>query len=222
MKGHGLEADDATALIAQIYGDLASDVSSCSHQMLMDKGILCPRNEDVFFINDIDMGLFGQGLPQPLQERVFLSVDTHMERPDQMVLPSEFFNTIDSSELPPHELKLKQECPLMCLRNINPKVGLMNGTHALTCPLALSAAGVCYKSEHAPALGVQPSSGEHAACQLLLCVLASRRTTPNRHVPNADSGTGVLSRKTLSGTCLLTLFTHKPHVVWPVIRRFVL
>eukprot|EP00955_Chlamydomonas_euryale_P025257 265825-Chlamydomonas_euryale.AAC.1 len=87
----------------------------------MDKGILCPRNEDVFRINDIAMGLFGQGLPQPLQERVFLSVNTHMERPDEEVLPSEFLNTINSSELPPHELKLKEGCPLMCLRNINPK-----------------------------------------------------------------------------------------------------
>eukprot|EP00955_Chlamydomonas_euryale_P021383 226167-Chlamydomonas_euryale.AAC.1 len=92
------------------------------------------------------MGLFGQGLPQPLQERVFLSVDTHMERPDEVVLPSEFLYTIDSSELPPHELKLKEGCPLMCLRNINPKVGLMNGTRlvlrgagtkVLRCKIAL-------------------------------------------------------------------------------------
>eukprot|EP00955_Chlamydomonas_euryale_P027261 287372-Chlamydomonas_euryale.AAC.1 len=83
VKGFGLEAGDVTFLIAKVYGDLASDVSSCSHQMLMDKCILCLRNEDVFLINDIAMGLFGQDLPHPLQERVFLSVDT-MERPDEV------------------------------------------------------------------------------------------------------------------------------------------
>eukprot|EP00955_Chlamydomonas_euryale_P026331 278289-Chlamydomonas_euryale.AAC.1 len=54
-----------------------------------------------------------------------------MERPDQVVLPSEFLNTIYSSELPPHELKLEEGCPLMCFRNINPKLGLMNGTRLI-------------------------------------------------------------------------------------------
>ena len=38
---------------------------------------------------------------------------------------------INESGLPPHELKLKKNCPVILLRNINPAKGLCNGTRLL-------------------------------------------------------------------------------------------
>ncbi|KAM6582635.1 hypothetical protein CsatB_009637 [Cannabis sativa] len=40
----------------------------------------------------------------------------------------DFLNTLTPNGLPPHELQLKRNCPIMLLRNINPSDGLCNGT----------------------------------------------------------------------------------------------
>ena len=41
---------------------------------------------------------------------------------------SEFLNSLTPNGLPPHELKLKINCPIILLRNIDPANGLCNGT----------------------------------------------------------------------------------------------
>eukprot|EP00267_Zea_mays_P056141 XP_023156177.1 uncharacterized protein LOC111589561 [Zea mays] len=42
--------------------------------------------------------------------------------------PPEFLNTLTPNGLPPHVLKLKIGCPVILLRNIDPAIGLCNGT----------------------------------------------------------------------------------------------
>jgi ATP-dependent DNA helicase PIF1 len=42
--------------------------------------------------------------------------------------PSEFLNTLMPNGLPPHVLKLKKNCPVILLRNIDPVNGLCNST----------------------------------------------------------------------------------------------
>jgi ATP-dependent DNA helicase PIF1 len=42
--------------------------------------------------------------------------------------PSVFLNTLMPNWLPPHVLKLKKNCPVILLRNIDPVNGLCNGT----------------------------------------------------------------------------------------------
>ena len=37
-------------------------------------------------------------------------------------------NSLTSAGFPPHELELKIGCPVILLRNLNPKIGLCNGT----------------------------------------------------------------------------------------------
>ena len=42
--------------------------------------------------------------------------------------PTEFLNSRTMSGVPPHELRLKVNCPIMLLRNVDPTNGLCNGT----------------------------------------------------------------------------------------------
>ena len=42
--------------------------------------------------------------------------------------PSEFINSIANASLSPHKLQLKGGAPLLLIRNINPSMGLCNGT----------------------------------------------------------------------------------------------
>jgi ATP-dependent DNA helicase PIF1 len=49
----------------------------------------------------------------------------------QIHFPSEFLNTLDPQGLPPHILKLKVGMPIIMLRNLNPRLGLMNGTRLI-------------------------------------------------------------------------------------------
>jgi ATP-dependent DNA helicase PIF1 len=42
--------------------------------------------------------------------------------------PQDFLNSITPNGLPPHELKIKINCPLILLCNLNPHSGLCNGT----------------------------------------------------------------------------------------------
>eukprot|EP00955_Chlamydomonas_euryale_P039116 351302-Chlamydomonas_euryale.AAC.6 len=73
----------------------------CSRRNLLDKGILCPRNEDVELITDTAMKLFGMYLPDPPETHTYTSADTHIELPDGEVMPSEYLNTIDTPETTP-------------------------------------------------------------------------------------------------------------------------
>ena len=47
--------------------------------------------------------------------------------------PPEFLHSLNDSGLPPHELKLKKNCPVILLRNLNPAAGLCNGTRFGEC-----------------------------------------------------------------------------------------
>eukprot|EP00955_Chlamydomonas_euryale_P066068 359440-Chlamydomonas_euryale.AAC.1 len=58
-------------------GWLRTDSVACSCRNLLDKGILCPRNEDVDLIDDTDMKLFGMYLPEPPTTHTYTSVNTY-------------------------------------------------------------------------------------------------------------------------------------------------
>ncbi|XP_066320072.1 uncharacterized protein [Miscanthus floridulus] len=60
-------------------------------------------------------------------ETVYHNFDSAIDDPHNYY-PSEFLNSLTPNGLPPHVLKLKLECPIILLRNIDPANGLCNGT----------------------------------------------------------------------------------------------
>ena len=64
----------------------------------------------------------------PGNAQTFLSADSVKETEQTFLYPSEYLNTINLSGVPPHRLLLKEGSPIMLLRNLNPFLGLCNGT----------------------------------------------------------------------------------------------
>lgn len=72
------------------------------------------------------------------------SFDCNTEDESDFVIPSDVLHTLTPSGSPPHNLKIKIGSFVMLLRNINPKIGLCNGTilkvdrisyHCVTCTI---------------------------------------------------------------------------------------
>ncbi|GJT30357.1 ATP-dependent DNA helicase PIF1-like protein [Tanacetum coccineum] len=69
----------------------------------------------------------------PGKEKVYLSADivSPADDPSEFIEDAytpEFLNSIKMSGIPNHELALKVGAPVMCMRNIDQKAGLCNGT----------------------------------------------------------------------------------------------
>lgn len=66
------------------------------------------------------------------EEKIYMSADSidpiDKSAMNDEALGPDFLNKIKVPGLPNHMLRLKVGCPAMVLRNINPNVGLMNGT----------------------------------------------------------------------------------------------
>ena len=63
----------------------------------------------------------------PGKQMVYHSFDSAVDDPNNHY-PSEFLNSLTPNGLPPHILKLKRNCPVILLRNLDPPNGLCNGT----------------------------------------------------------------------------------------------
>ena len=64
----------------------------------------------------------------PGEVREYKSADQTVELDQMVEFPAEFLNSLNPSGLPPHVLRLKPYAEIMLLRNLNPSIGLMNGT----------------------------------------------------------------------------------------------
>ena len=61
----------------------------------------------------------------------FKSSDELVNNQDLLRFNSEYLNSLKPNGFPPHKLTLKPNTPLMLLRNLDPKQGLVNGTRLL-------------------------------------------------------------------------------------------
>ena len=110
-------------LIIQVFPNLDCHVNDS--QYMVERAIITPKNDDVDALNERII----QQFPGP--ERILYSFDS-VEEDTRNMYQQEFLNSISPSGMPPHQLIIKKGAPIMLLRNIDPKLGLCNGTR-LTC-----------------------------------------------------------------------------------------
>jgi hypothetical protein len=79
-------------------------------------GILCTRNNYVDEINARMIDRF------PGKANVFYSFDL-VEDDQQNNYPQDFLNSITPNGMPPHEVRIKINCPLILLWNLDPRSG---------------------------------------------------------------------------------------------------
>ena len=117
------ERESMKKLANHVYPDLKKN-----HLMSgwMDgRAILAPTNKKVDVINDLISDSF------PGQPIVLTSSDDVYNPDDLQRYNTEYLNTLSPSGMPNHRLFLKEGMPLMLLRNLNPKMGLCNGTRLI-------------------------------------------------------------------------------------------
>nr|XP_027083463.1 ATP-dependent DNA helicase PIF1-like [Coffea arabica] len=116
------DASSITTLTDMVFEDLYN--MAADNTLPINKAILMTRNDFVHEINDILIDKF------PGDEKCYLSFDQPLESSGQ-IQNEDFLHTLMPKGLPPHQLKLKKNCLVMLLRNINPTEGLSNGTRLI-------------------------------------------------------------------------------------------
>nr|XP_051196713.1 uncharacterized protein LOC127310053 [Lolium perenne] len=115
----GKKDTDLDTLIDNVFPSLGANMSDPNY--ITSRAILSTRNDCVDRINLKMVNRF-QG-----DEMVYRSFDCAVDDPHNYY-PPDFLNTLTPNGLPPHLLKLKINCPVILLRNIDPANGLCNGT----------------------------------------------------------------------------------------------
>jgi ATP-dependent DNA helicase PIF1 len=87
--------------------------------------ILAPRNREVSLINAMVLNYL------PSAQVDFFNADSIEDMEVANTYPSEFLNTLEISGMPSHKLPFKIGAPVMLLRNLDPSVGLCNGTRLI-------------------------------------------------------------------------------------------
>ncbi|MCI22473.1 ATP-dependent DNA helicase PIF1, partial [Trifolium medium] len=100
------------------------------HHFFQNRAILAPKNAIVDAINDYILNLIAG------EEKIYLSynspcsANSNVDMSDDVHTP-EFLNTIVSSGVPNHRLRLKVGVLVMLLRNIDQSSGMCNGTRLI-------------------------------------------------------------------------------------------
>ena len=120
----GTESD----LITSVYGSMSDHAQVPPPHFFAERAILAARNDDIRSLNSTILDHL------PGDERTYLSADSYsVENPtadEHHNIPLEFLHTLNASGLPIAKLHLKVGCPIILLRNVDPKRGLCNGTRA--------------------------------------------------------------------------------------------
>jgi len=117
---HVVKNNKLQDLADHVYDGLNTGIHPESY--FNDRAILAARND---VVNHLNIQLI-QRMPGQVVEK--LSADNVVDPADASKYPVEVLNQISESGLPPHKLTLKEGCPVMLLRNLDPRRGLCNGT----------------------------------------------------------------------------------------------
>ncbi|PIA57218.1 hypothetical protein AQUCO_00600150v1 [Aquilegia coerulea] len=116
-------------LISKVYPNL-NIKEEVTQQYLEERSILSARNDDVSAINASAINLLLGELYEFLAADTLIEEDIEVENRGNRIA-SENLNSLDPPSLPPFNLQLKIGCPIMLLRNLQPRDGLCNGTHLM-------------------------------------------------------------------------------------------
>jgi hypothetical protein len=91
--------------------------------------------EDVDALNKLinDKYAFTKHDASPTQHCVYYSADSVVHGEQHGIYPTEFLKTLSFSSVPPHELHLQEDCPIILLHNMTN--GLANGTRFIVIQL---------------------------------------------------------------------------------------
>lgn len=105
-----------------------SNINSLFHNSyaLDSRIILTKKNDYVHEINVMLISKFSN------TAKIFVEIDETIEPNDQSQF-EDYLHTIKPANFPPYKLTLKENCPVMLLRNLNPSEGLCNGTQLMCC-----------------------------------------------------------------------------------------
>ncbi|XP_019231863.1 PREDICTED: uncharacterized protein LOC109212652 [Nicotiana attenuata] len=107
-----------------------SNVHTCSSNPFFadSRVVLTMKNDFVNEINDILIAKF------PEKATTFVSFDETVEPNDQSQF-EDLIHSLNPASLPSYKLTLKENCPIILLRNLNPYEGLCNGTRLICCDI---------------------------------------------------------------------------------------
>nr|XP_027071976.1 ATP-dependent DNA helicase pfh1-like [Coffea arabica] len=109
-------------LLGTVFPDL--NLYSCDPYQMINRCVLCPKISSVDEINGMMIAKFSRNLHR------YISCDRTVNKRYQADY-EDFLNSLNPKSLPPHELLLKENCPIMLLRNVNPTDGLCNSTRLI-------------------------------------------------------------------------------------------
>ncbi|XP_071939902.1 uncharacterized protein [Coffea arabica] len=109
-------------LIESMFSDLR--LYSLDPYLMINRCILSAINSVVDDINQMIIDRF------PGQPYTYTSTDRTLNERDQGDY-EDFLNSLNPKGLPPHKLILKDNCPIILMRNLNPAEGLCNGTRLI-------------------------------------------------------------------------------------------
>lgn len=131
----GMNILSETDLIEDVFGEL---INTGQISDIMERAIFAAKNRKVDHYNNLIATRYFlyfflkfciySFLPGEMV--TILSEDSVKDNiiEDGIHLPTEYLNTLNNSELPPHELILKKNAIIMLLRNLHVNEGLCNGT----------------------------------------------------------------------------------------------
>lgn len=113
------------SFVDKMYPNLNDSCNIQNMHYITERGILTPLNQDVQEINNIALSKM-EG-----DEVILKSIDKLKDDNNCFLFPIEFLNSLELSGLPSHQLKLKKNCIIMSLRNLDPSHGVCNGTRLI-------------------------------------------------------------------------------------------
>ena len=122
LIGYTDNEESVNKLIQEVLPSLEKNTRSSAY--MSTRAILSTTNEHV---DQLNASMIDKFLGE---EKVYRSFDS-INDDSRNNYPIDFLNSITPNGLPPHELKIKTNCPVIFLCNLNPNNGLCNGTRLM-------------------------------------------------------------------------------------------